>query len=127
MVLEEASLGLGLQTPSSRHWDGSGRRKIMVVVTSVFLLMVMLPVSEGLRRKVDEKGPGFGAKDSDVTIFEQPHRTGFHFQPQKNWMNGMESNTGYNKNVRFVCVCVCSFVCFGADVIVYGMMCREIL
>lgn len=111
MVMEEASLGLGLQIPPSRHWDGSGRRKIMVVVTSTFLLMVMLPASEGLRKKVEDKG--FGVKDSDVTIFEQPHRTGFHFQPQKNWMNGMESNTGYNKKVKFMylCVCVRSFWC----------------
>ncbi len=24
----------------------------------------------------------------DVTAFEQPHRTSFHYQPAKNWMNG---------------------------------------
>ncbi|CAK9194921.1 unnamed protein product [Sphagnum troendelagicum] len=24
----------------------------------------------------------------DVTGFEQPHRTSFHYQPAKNWMNG---------------------------------------
>lgn len=28
-------------------------------------------------------------KEGDASSTEQPHRTGFHFQPEKNWMNGM--------------------------------------
>lgn len=61
---------------------GLGVRAAAVIA----VLMSVLPAGRMLPTKVT---PDVNVKVVDPATVDQPHRTRFHFQPQKNWMNGM--------------------------------------
>ena len=54
----------------------------------VAMLLCLLGVVHAGNRKAKEGTNRVAGRDVDASTLEQPHRTGFHFQPEKNWMNG---------------------------------------
>lgn len=88
---------------------GKFQRILVLVALLLLVLAVLVPVGVVVRSRR-------ASRDEARRIFEiraYKHRTGFHFQPDKNWMNGKILLLCFAILLALACLCVCVIVSTG--------------